>query len=89
MVMILLLSSIIFANKMILDRSNIITIKEMVRDLVGYPIKFYIYKLNPSSVNKTSKMVNHTKYVSVSFLPVLNLPLLENLIFNIFFFLPS
>ena len=47
----------IFANKMLLDASNIICIKDLVASYGAYPIMFYIYKLNSSTVNKTSKMV--------------------------------
>ena len=43
---------------MLLDLFNIVEIKNMVHDYPDQPIKFYIFKLNPSSVNQGSKMVN-------------------------------
>ena len=56
-----------FANKMLLDRGNINTIKEIVADNPGQMIKFYMYKLNPSFVKSTGKMVTIFQFVVSSF----------------------
>ena len=57
----------IFANKMLLDRNHITSIENMVDDYGWYPIKFYIYKMNPSTVNESSKMVIILKHIFFPF----------------------
>ena len=52
---------------MLLDIGNLNTIKEIVADNPGQMIKFYMYKLNPSFVKSTGKMVIIFQFVVSSF----------------------
>ena len=55
----------IFANKMLIDRSQVRHLRDMVDDYPEEPIKYYVYKLCSSCVKKTGKMVRRIQLTNL------------------------